>query len=53
MHKYKVYIDTSVLGAVFDDEFKETTIVFFRQARQGKFDIVLSTIVEDEIIYAP
>lgn len=53
MRQLKVYIDTSVLGAAFDDEFKETTIVFFEQAREGKFVIFLSALVESEIADAP
>lgn len=53
MRKYRIYIDTSVLGAIFDDEFKETTLAFFEQSRHGKFDIVVSALVEDEIADAP
>jgi predicted nucleic acid-binding protein len=53
MRPLRVYIDTSVLGAVFDDEFKETTTAFFDQAREGKFVILLSALVEDEIYNAP
>ena len=53
VHKLRIYIDTSVLGAVFDEEFEETTIAFFDQARNGEFDIVLSALVEDEITGAP
>ena len=49
----RIYIDTSVLGAVFDDEFKIPTAVFFEQARSGKFAIALSVSVEDEIADAP
>jgi hypothetical protein len=36
MHKLRVYIDTSVLRAVFDDEFEFATIVFFNQAQDGR-----------------
>lgn len=53
MRTLRVYIDTSVLGAVFDDEFKEPTKVFFDQAREGKVNVVLSAAVEDEIAEAP
>lgn len=53
VRKIRVYIDTSVLGAVFDDEFKGTTTAFFEQARDGKFGIVVSALVEDEIADAP
>ncbi len=49
----RVYIDTSVLGAVFDEEFSEVTAAFFRQASEGKIEIVVSALVEDEIADAP
>ena len=53
VHRLRVYIDTSVLGAVFDEEFSDATTAFFQQASEGKFDIVLSALVEDEIADAP
>ena len=53
MHRDRVYIDTSVLGAVFDDEFSEATSAFFDQARLGRFEIVLSSLVADEIALSP
>lgn len=53
MRRLRVYVDTSVLGAVFDDEFREATTTFFEQAREGRFSIVLSALVEDEIEDAP
>lgn len=53
MHTNRVYIDTSVLGAVFDEEFREPTAVFFEQARQGRFELVVSALVEDEIAHSP
>jgi hypothetical protein len=49
----RVYIDTSVLGGVFDDEFKQPTSVFFEQARAGGFSIVVSALLEEEIADAP
>lgn len=53
MRRNRVYVDTSVLGAVFDEEFREATATFFQQARLGRFDIVLSALVEDEISLSP
>ncbi len=46
-------VDTSVLGAAFDEEFSEATRAFFEQAREGRFSIVLSALIEDEIEDAP
>ena len=53
MRRLRVYVDTSVLGAVFDEEFEEATRGFFEQASEGRFDIVVSALVEDEIADAP
>jgi predicted nucleic acid-binding protein len=53
VRELRIYIDTSVLGAVFDDEFKGPTAVFFEQAHRGRFSIALSALVEDEIADAP
>jgi predicted nucleic acid-binding protein len=53
MRQLRVYIDTSVLGAVFDEEFRKITTVFFEQAHSGRFGIVMSAVVEDEISDAP
>ena len=49
----RVYIDTSVLGAVFDDEFREPTTAFFEQAHEGRFVVVLSALIQKEIADAP
>ena len=47
MHRLKVYIDTSVLGGVFDDEFREPTGAFFEQSRNGKFPAEVIEYAED------
>lgn len=38
----RVYVDTSVLGGVFDDEFADESKAFFEAADKGRFHIVLS-----------
>jgi len=53
IRRNRVYIDTSVLGAEFDEEFREATTAFFQQAQLGRFDIVMSALVEDEISLSP
>jgi predicted nucleic acid-binding protein len=53
MRQLRVYVDTSVLGAVFDEEFSESTIIFFKQVRDGRFEIVVSSLLADEIRDAP
>ncbi len=49
----RVYADTSVFGGVFDDEFKDETIAFFNLVKQGKFQLVISSVVSREIQPAP
>jgi hypothetical protein len=49
----KFYVDTSVWGGYNDKEFSEWTIPFFKQAKQGKFTIVLSDLTIGELVKAP
>jgi predicted nucleic acid-binding protein len=53
MHKLRVYIDTSVFGGVFDEEFKTGSQLFFNQLKQGLFIPVISPAIEKEISLAP
>lgn len=49
----KFYVDTSVWGGYEDKEFSDWTIPFFEQAKQGKFNIVLSDVTIGELEKAP
>ena len=49
----RIYVDTSVFGGVFDNEFKKASHVFFNEIKDGKFYLVTSAIVQEEIRYAP
>lgn len=49
----KVYADTSVYGGAFDEEFENASLAFFKQVRLGLFGLVVSPIVEQELIEAP
>ena len=49
----KFYIDTSVWGGYFDEEFKEWTVPFIEQVRTGKCTGVISNITLAEIATAP
>ncbi len=51
--KQRIYIDTSVFGGHFDDEFKEHTIPFFDRIKEGEFIILFSTVTQDELEKAP
>jgi predicted nucleic acid-binding protein len=49
----RVYVDTSVFGGVFDDEFQRASQDFFDQVKNGQFDLVTSAVVQEEIAPAP
>jgi allantoicase len=49
----RVYIDTSVFGGNFDEEFSKDTIPFFDQVRSGEVIINVSDILEAELLGAP
>lgn len=51
--KQRIYIDTSVFGGHFDNEFKEHTIPLFERIKAGEFVILYSTITQDELENAP
>jgi predicted nucleic acid-binding protein len=51
--KQRVYIDTSVVGGYFDEEFSEDTFVFFERVRNGDITIIVSDILEAELLRAP
>lgn len=53
MKPIRVYADTSVFGGVFDDEFKHASVKFFDAVRHGRFELVVSPRVRDEIMDAP
>jgi len=53
LNKLRVYADTSVYGGVFDEEFAAPSTAFFSEVRQGRFGLVLSPLVEDEMEDAP
>jgi predicted nucleic acid-binding protein len=51
--KQRIYIDTSVVGGYFDDEFKDGTIPFFDLVNSGKITIIVSDILFAELLRAP
>lgn len=48
-----VYADTSVFGGVFDDEFKDASKAFIDAVRAGRFVLVTSELVRQEIVAGP
>lgn len=53
MKKQSLYLDTSVYGGYFDEEFERFTKLFFNQVNEGLFSILYSTVVQDELELAP
>ena len=51
--KQRIYIDTSVVGGYFDEEFKEATIPLFKKFEKGEIIFVVSDLLELELINAP
>jgi predicted nucleic acid-binding protein len=49
----QVYVDTSVFGGYYDDEFKEWTPRFFDEVENGTHQIVTSALVEQGLTDAP
>ena len=49
----RIYIDTSVVGGYFDEEFRETTELFFQQFQAGDFVFVVSDLLDLELLNAP
>ena len=51
--KQRLYIDTSVFGGLFDEEFSEYTKPLFERLLLGEFKLLFSTATQDELIFAP
>ena len=48
-----MYADTSVFGGVFDPEFSAPSPQFFDEVDTGRFVLVISPVVEEELEHAP
>jgi predicted nucleic acid-binding protein len=53
MRKLRIYIDTSVIGGYFDDEFSDDTKLFFNEILEGEYQLVISDLTERELVNAP
>jgi predicted nucleic acid-binding protein len=49
----RVYIDTSVIGGLFDKEFSADTAPFFESVINGQFIVIVSDLLEAELLRAP
>lgn len=48
-----IYIDTSVFGGYFDDEFCKHTLPLFDRIAPGEFVVLFSSVTQEEIENAP
>lgn len=48
----RFYIDTSVIGGVFDTEFEEHSTILIEKVRLGQIKAVISEVTESEIMKA-
>jgi predicted nucleic acid-binding protein len=51
--KQRIYIDTSVIGGYFDEEFKEATRELFKRFENNEITFVVSDLLDLELIGAP
>jgi len=49
----RVYIDTSVVGGCFDDEFSDESRTLIDMAKSGELILLISNILVDELTQAP
>jgi hypothetical protein len=49
----RVYVDASVFGGAFDEEFQEDSCAFFDQVAQGRFKLLTSVVVAEELRGGP
>lgn len=53
MKKQRIYLDTSVFGGLYDEEFNEYTEPLFERIRKSEFEIIHSNVTELELEKAP
>jgi predicted nucleic acid-binding protein len=51
--KQRIYIDTSVIGGYFDEEFEEASKALFNRLEKNEIVFVISDLTELELIGAP
>lgn len=51
--KQRFYLDTSVFGGVFDEEFEENSVQLFEKIKLGQISCIYSDLTEGELHGAP
>jgi len=49
----KIYIDTSIVGGYFDDEFSNDTQALFKRLENKEIIFMISSVLQQELIKAP
>jgi len=49
----RIYIDTSVVGGYFDEEFKDATQRLFKRLEDNEVKFIISDLLELELLQAP
>lgn len=52
-HAIRVYADTSVYGGIADLEFSRPSKQFLAEILRGRFELVVSAVIQREISFAP
>ena len=53
MKRQRVYIDTSIVGGFFDEEFERETKLLFQRLEKGEIVFVVSDVLREELKNAP
>ena len=53
MKRQRIYIDTSIVGGFFDDEFEKETKLLFKRLEDKEVIFVISQVLTEELIDAP
>jgi hypothetical protein len=53
MKKDRIYIDTSIVGGFFDDEFESETKLLFKRLENNEVIFIVSDLLEVELEMAP
>lgn len=51
--KQRIYIDTSVVGGYFDEDFKEATRLLFDRLEKNEIIFIISDLLDLELLNAP
>lgn len=53
MRPITLYLDNSVLGGYYDEEFEDATQRLWKLAEEGQFRFVASIVTQEEVVLAP